>query len=99
MGLRPKPPRKSPYEGKTVVFGMVERGGQARTIKVSDASGRTLRPIMLNAIDLERSRLMTDGRPAYRRIKDFLPHDVIDHEIEHVEVTSTRRISTAIGVI
>ena len=27
---------------------------------------------------------MTDGSPAYRRIKDYLPHDVIDHEIEYV---------------
>ena len=84
QGLRPKPPRKGPYEGKAVVFGMVERGGKARTIKVPEATGRTLRPIMLNAIDLERSRLMTDGSPAYRRIKDYLPHDVIDHEIEYV---------------
>jgi transposase-like protein len=84
MGLRPRPPRKGPYEGKTVVFGMVERGGQARTIKVPEATGRTLRPIMLKAIDLERSRLVTDGNPAYRRIKDYLPHDVIDHEIEYV---------------
>ena len=84
QGLRPKPPRKGPYEGKTVVFGMVERGGQVRTIKVPEATGRALRPIMLTAIDLERSRLMTDGSPTYRRIKDYLPHDVIDHEIEHV---------------
>jgi len=84
MGLRPTPKRKSPYEGKTVVFGMVERGGRARTIKVSEATGRTLRPIMLDAIDLEHSRLMTDGSPAYRRIKNYLPHGVIDHEIEYV---------------
>ena len=84
MGLRPKPPQKGPYEGKTVVFGMVERGSQAKTIKVTEATGRTLRPIMLKAINLERSRLVTDGSPAYRRIKDYLPHDVIDHEIEYV---------------
>ena len=30
------------------------------------------------------SRLWADGNPAYRRIKEYLPHDVIDHEIEHV---------------
>ena len=27
MGIRPKPRRKGPYEGKAVVFGMPERGG------------------------------------------------------------------------
>ncbi len=84
MGLRPMPPRKGPYDGKTVVFGMVERGGQVKTMKVPDATGRTLRPIMLKGINLERSRLMTDGSPVYRRIKDYLPHEVIDHEVEYV---------------
>ena len=84
MGLRPVPPRKGPYEGKTVVFGMVERGGRARTLKVPDATGQTLQPILLKEIDLERSRLMTDGSPTYRRIKDYLPHEAIDHEVEYL---------------
>ena len=53
-------------------------------MKVPDATGRTLRPIMLKGINLERSRLMTDGSPVYRRIKDYLPHEVIDHEVEYV---------------
>ena len=92
-------PRKGPYEGKTVVFGMVERGGQIKTMKVPEATGRTLRPIMLKAINLERSRLVTDGSPAYRRIKDYLPHDAVDHEVEYVRGDiHTHRISTAIGV-
>ena len=63
---------------------MVERGGSIRTIKVPDATGKTLRPLMLQAIDLDQSRLMTDGHPAYRQIKRYLPHDVIDPEIEYV---------------
>lgn len=63
---------------------MVERGGKARALKVPDARGRTLRPIMLEGVDVKRCRLMTDGNRDYRRIKDYLPRDVIDHEIEHV---------------
>jgi transposase-like protein len=39
---------------------------------------------MLQAIDLEKSRLMTDGHSAYRQIKAYLPPEVIDHEIEYV---------------
>ena len=84
QGLRPQPRRKGPYEGKTVVFGMVERGGKVKSMKVPDATGRTLRPIMLREIDLERSRLMTDGNPSYRRMKEHLPHDAINHEVEYV---------------
>ncbi len=83
MGLRPKV-KKDWREGKPVVFGMVERGGKARTIKVRESTSGVLRPIMLKNIDLKNSRLVTDGNPAYRRIKEYLPHDVIDHEIEHV---------------
>jgi len=83
MGLRPKVKRDW-REGKPVVFGMVERGGKAQTIKVSEATSRVLRPIMLKSIDLKSSRLVTDGNPAYRSIKEHLPHDIIDHEIEYV---------------
>ncbi len=83
MGLRPKPSKDS-REGKVVVFGMVEREGRARTIKVQDASGGTLRPLMLKNIDVQKARLVTDGNPAYGRIKDYLPHDMIDHEVEYV---------------
>lgn len=83
MGLRPKPTRDW-KDGKVVVFGMVERGGKARTIRVADATGQTLRPIMLRSIDLKQSRLVTDGNSAYRSIRQYLPHDAIDHEIEYV---------------
>lgn len=82
MGIRsPKPDWR---KEKAIVFGMQERGGRARTTVVQDTQGRTLRPIMLQAIDLEHSHLMTDGHRAYRQIKNYLPHDVINHEIEYV---------------
>lgn len=84
MGLRPIPRRKGPYEDKAIVFGMVERGGKAKTMKVPNASGQTLQPIMLKEIDIEQSRLMTDGSPSYRAMKKHLPHEAVDHEVEYV---------------
>ena len=39
---------------------------------------------MLNHIDTEKARLVTDGHPVYRNIKAHLPHEVIDHEVEYV---------------
>lgn len=84
MGLRPVVKRDW-REGKPIVFGMVERGGKARTMKVQEATRGTLQPLMLRGIDLKTSRLVTDGNPAYRRMKEHLPHDVIDHEIEYVQ--------------
>ena len=35
-------------------------------------------------IDLRNTRLITDGHAAYRRIEEYLQHDIIDHEIEYV---------------
>ena len=48
------------------------------------ATNPVLKPIMESMINLNDSRLITDGYPAYRLIKDTLPHDVIDHEVEYV---------------
>ena len=46
MGIRPTPRRKGPYEGKVVVFGMQQRDGDTRTVRVPDATKRTLQPII-----------------------------------------------------
>ena len=76
--------KRHPRMEKAVVFGILERGGKVRTMHVSETSGKTLRPILTDNIDLANSRLMTDGHAAYRGIKKHLLHDVIDHELEYV---------------
>jgi len=80
-GRRPDPPAR---KHKEVVFGMLERGGTARTQHVPDATRETLEPLLVSGIDLPHSRLMTDGNPAYSRIEEHLPHGVILHESEYV---------------
>ncbi|MBI4328723.1 MAG: IS1595 family transposase, partial [Chloroflexi bacterium] len=82
MGLKAKDPH--PRMDKAVVFGMLERDGKVRTMHVSETSSKTLRPILVGSIDLKKSRLITDAHPAYRLIKNHLPHDVIRHESEYV---------------
>ena len=82
MGIRTK--RKSPLQDKAIVFGMLERDGTVRTMKVSSATQRTLEPILRAYIDTLSSRLITDGHPAYRLIKKYIQHDVINHETEYV---------------
>ena len=51
---------------------------------LDEGNSATLKPIMLKHINLKDSRLMTDGSPVYRTIKEHLPHEVIDHEVEYV---------------
>ena len=83
MGLR-EPRSRHPFEGKTPVFGLIERGsGRAKTEVVPNTKSGTLRPIILEQVDPENTVLMSDGHPAYRSMGQHLPHQVIDHEIEY----------------
>lgn len=84
MGIRQ---RAKPYtkKDKTVVFGMLERGGRARTMVVPENTRRQLEPIMLDNIDLAKSRLMTDKANAYKVIKTHLPHKAVDHSLTYVD--------------
>ena len=83
MGLRPKA-SKDWREGKPTVFGILERGGQVRTMKVSEATAEALAPLVRGYIDQTKARLITDGHPAYRLIKKEMPHEVINHEEAYV---------------
>ena len=85
MGLRPRPRRKGPYEGKAVIFGLQERGGETRTIHVPDATARTLQPLIRNRIDSENTRLITDNHPAYRVLNRYMRHDTLDHSLDYVK--------------
>lgn len=84
MGLRPQPEKKAPYQDNPTVFGILERNGRVRTMKVPATTSAVLKPIMGRMIDMRNACLITDGHPAYRDIRRFLPHDVIDHEVEYV---------------
>ena len=86
MGIRPRPRRKGPYEGKAVVFGMQERNGKVRTVHVPDSTTRTLHPIIQHWVDSLNTRLITDQHPAYRLAKSLVRrHDTINHETEYVQ--------------
>ena len=85
MGLREPSDNRSPFQDKTPVFGVIERGsGKAHTEVVPDAKSDTLRPIILERIDPKNTVLMTDSHPAYRSMSQHLPHQVVNHEVEYV---------------
>ena len=84
MGLRPKTPRKGPFEGKTVVLGMTERGGRVRSRVVPDATRETLENAIREEVDVENSKLLTDGHSSYRSLHRFADHESVNHEVEYV---------------
>ena len=82
MGLREK--RSHPRSDKAIVFGILERDGRVRTMKVQDVTADGMQRAITGNVDLPESRLMTDGHAAYRNIGRWLPHQVIRHESEYV---------------
>ena len=57
---------------------------EARTIVIPNVKSATTRESMAQHIDFSQARLMTDGHSAYRRIREFMPHGVVEHDREYV---------------
>ena len=72
---------KARYASKAAVFSMVERGGQVRSMHLTDVTAKTLRPIMLAHID-GKSVIMTDDAGQYRKLSDDFAHEVVNHSAD-----------------
>lgn len=66
---------------KTPIFGMVERFGNARVLKVSDTKASTLRPIIEQFV-ADGSHIFTDEYQAYNGLGEKYTHLVIQHGIK-----------------
>src|SRR5262249_33480538 len=68
---------------KTIVVGMLERGGKERTPVVEDRTKDTLHPIIQKHID-KGSALYTDELSAYDGLANDYSHEVINHADKYV---------------
>ncbi len=84
MGIRPKPERKPPYQDKTTVLGMVERGGPVVSAVVPRATVEHVKPVMTKMINVDDAMLMTDRHPVYRNMDALMPHETVNHEVVYV---------------
>jgi transposase len=64
---------------KTPVFGMVDMEGRVSAQVVENTSGRTILPIIANAVVKDASILVTDEWSAYRGLSNEYAHVVISH--------------------
>ena len=64
---------------KVPVFGMIERDGRVRTIVIKPIDKKRVQATILENIDPERSRLITDESFLYDGISRHLPHDTVRH--------------------
>jgi len=74
-----------PAEGKTTVFGMIERGehSRVRAMVVPDHKARTLAPL-IRANVAPGASLYTDALRSYRALGAEYQHAFVDHTIEYV---------------
>lgn len=83
MGIRPK--NTCPRKDKAVVFGILERDGRARTKHIPAINSAIARKMLNENVDIKNSRLITDANSAYRLIKNYIQHDMIDHAETYVK--------------
>src|SRR5579863_6576509 len=72
------------FRDKTVVMGMMERGGNVRTIVIPDRRKETLQPIVRNHIH-SGSALMTDEMGGYKGLNGEYEHQIVDHAVKYAE--------------
>jgi transposase-like protein len=76
--------RFGPQVGKTAVFGIVQRGGDARAWVVPRASRENLVPKLVENVHHD-AHLHTDSSGIYAAMDEqFLYHDVVNHAVEYV---------------
>lgn len=69
---------------KTPVFLLVERGGEARSFRVSNVTAATLGSAIREHVD-PAAHLRTDSYPSYKKVgKEYASHATVDHNVECV---------------
>jgi len=69
---------------KSIVFGMIERGGEVKTQVIARASKRTLQALIAEAV-LPGSRVYSDALKSYDGLTMHYQHQVIDHAKSYVD--------------
>lgn len=65
---------------KTVVFGMIQRGGEVRTETVKEASHKDLYPVIQKNVEAG-SKLMTDDANIYYALAKMYTHQSVNHKL------------------
>jgi len=72
------------FRDKTIVMGLLERGGKVRTQVIADRQKETLQPIVREHVETGTA-LYTDEMGGYKGLHDEFQHQVIDHAIQYVD--------------
>lgn len=75
---------KDPFEGKTTVMGMIERGGEFRGKVVENRRRKHLEPEVLVNVE-PGATVYTDSLMSYYKLRDVYNHGWVDHNKTFVE--------------
>jgi transposase-like protein len=70
-------------KGKTIVFGVLERGGKVRAQVIDDRLAKTVRPILKEQV-AEGAKLYTDTMLGYSGLESDYQHKMVNHAVEYV---------------
>jgi hypothetical protein len=81
---------------KHIVMTLIERGGEARSFHVKNATAKTLRETAVNVAS-RKSYLATDENPAYTKLgKEFDGHGTVNHSAnEYVRLGGFDHVNSA----
>ena len=71
------------FRDKTIVMGILERGGKIRTQVIADRQKTTLQPIVRKHVE-QGSALYTDEMGGYKGLDQEYLHGIIDHAVKYV---------------
>ena len=80
-----EPTKRGRGTKKTPVLGAVERKGKIHARVQTDLSGKGILQFLRDKINPEDSKLITDEYKAYRVIRPYIPHEVINHQERYVD--------------
>jgi transposase-like protein len=72
------------FRDKTIVMGVMERGGKVRTQVIPDRQKVTLQPIVRQYVEAGAA-LMTDEMGGYKGLSEEYQHQIIDHAVKYVD--------------
>jgi transposase-like protein len=83
IGARKSGKRGRGAEGKSIVLGMVQRGGEMNAQHIPNAKRKTLFPMIASSVE-SGTRVMTDQFLSYNGLSANFQHDVVNHGREYV---------------
>jgi transposase-like protein len=72
------------FRDKTIVMGVLERGGKVRTQIIPDRLKGTLQPVVREHV-ATGSSLYTDEMGGYKGLTEYYLHEIIDHAVKYVD--------------